>query len=315
MSVLRGYNTEKIRCVFYAIPIYISLNVILYVLGLSNSSGTYYAVGSAKLLSFITGIDIQRAYFPLSQGINAFGVVAGLGLVLSFFLYLSKKSYANFLLVTLNTIGLLLADSRGAFIAVVLTIMLYAARFKFCRILVLLSPLYSLFALSIYITVQLVFPALVRSTTSILSGREIIWESAISGLSRFSIVELAVGYGYLGQAASKVYEDYSSLFSDRNSTSEVFGSFHSSFIQTFYDIGILGLVSIITILFIIVTKADRYTKHANLYISFILYSIFSGAFDMTLNIYNQYIFIVFIMMLFAFISEVNHAKTSCENRS
>lgn len=241
-------------CLVLGFGLYILFNIIGYLFGLRGPASIEDA-GTNKMLSLI-GVNSQRVAFPFAGGLNNFGSMSGLTVVAGFFLsiYSGKTRYSviGAVVVILGLAGVVLVDSRAALglamiCCLVLPVFFSAKRLlpvlKYFPLLVLVTPLVVVFiyyivqnsGLADYFARQGAF----AQKLGLLSGRDIIWESAWKILSDPSPIQV-FGYGAYGQFTSGATEGYAWVFSQLGGYS--MHSVHNAGLQILFDIGYLGLI-------------------------------------------------------------------------
>jgi hypothetical protein len=127
--ILNKLANDKARTLCIALlmayPLLILINVLGYVAGLSPSVEVADSGADAETLKAL-GIHMQRIKFPFTLGVNAFGVIGGAGVLSSMALVSLAKnrlfSIVAWLLLSISVAALLLVDSRGAMLSVLLVL-------------------------------------------------------------------------------------------------------------------------------------------------------------------------------------------------
>ena len=276
------------RAVFYALGVYILVNLVIYFSGVGFQADTKYLIDyPAQMLSTV-GLNIYRVLFPMAEGINAFGIVSGLGLVtLGPFVFSKDKSKTKWiarLLAIGSFLAILLTDSRGALffsVLVILIVFLPSRFFVWARwlpfaisvipiIIVLLGPTQFAQTLSWLtrptndidvirapLTTDPNCSNLLVEANGFLSNRPVIWTVVMDEFRPFQLIDL-VGYGYRGQTVSGISDEYSCLF--QSYAIPKLASAHNNWLQAIVDIGYLGLVAMIILLFALVIKTASLLK-------------------------------------------------------
>jgi O-antigen ligase len=298
-----------------SINIYVVFNVVSFALGFRALNSAYIETGTGKatILSLM-GISTERVLFPFALGVNGFGVIAGAAVVIAFILFQRTRKWLRFLYLgylVCALIGVLATDSRGAMVFALLAIILisfsHRSWLKHWRILVIFTPIFPflIMAISKLIGATLSLAKLSRGTT-ILSFREIIWANVFAYLKANAGFNLLWGYGYLGQVTSKAYQVYYSLlFSHLNVESPERASVHNFMLQNLLDIGLLGISLILIVLFILISRTTRTIETSGIYkavLGFVLFLVFAGTTDLTLNVYNFHLFMPFLVFAVYFSS-------------
>lgn len=248
-------KNKLIFAVLYSLPIYIFVNLILYIAGLSGSVEATDN-GANKILSLI-GITVSRSTFYLGGGLNNFGLMAGISLISGISLLISKSTASTKTLGTISTIGGLtgvaMADTRGALLTVLVIVpMLIATKYSKKKSSINLLAIVILPAIPL---IGIMVIPLIQNTElgsyfqregqfaarlGIASGRDIVWRSVINELSVLDPINI-VGHGAYGQFVSGATKGYAWIFG------EVLGqttkSTHNATLQYAIDIGYIGLAA------------------------------------------------------------------------
>ena len=307
VEVKRDYR----RGIFFAINLYFIFNAIFHFVGIRSPEILYLSQTKAAMLTSI-GINTNRVLFPTAGGLNSFGTTAGLGLVSSLVIITSKNVNRKFdkflsLFAVLITIAIiLLADSRGAlaYSILVLFLILFLPKiyYKLLAIIPIVAPLLPV----AMITILNLLPSTLISTLSRsgsdlanMSNRLVIWDIILKHLSNFSWVSL-IGYGYRGQVVSGVSHLYAYLFTSY--TNDEVASAHNFLLQNVLEIGYIGAVIFIILLFVLIRNLSRanqtatndYTPKAMLFV--LIYLILSGITEAVFSPDYQEVFTVFILI-------------------
>ncbi|MBD2664826.1 hypothetical protein B6N60_04098 [Richelia sinica FACHB-800] len=313
------YSSHKlVMAICYSIPVYVVANVLLSVAGINPSPekiAGLYGTATTQSSYFLTilGLQSHRVLFPLASGINSFGVAAGASLLLGIAMFLEEKKYIfkKIIALFITLFGLyasLMCDSRGPLFMSFLSLLFMKIAISKTRglvpYLIVLTPLF-LILFSLFIaTVDIPFvEVLSRNPSSqVLTGREVIWNSAIQELSHFSLNHL-LGFGIYGQAASSVSANYSDIFEKRYAINPELASLHNAQLQYIIDIGYIGLFSFITTYILTIKKliksANNFQSGSNNAIVLLTYFSFAGAFEVTNTIYSAETFPIFIWLVVA----------------
>ena len=256
--IFRKNNLRFLRYVVCGVIFYLASNVLLQAIGFTNQTENYLRSYNAVMLG-VLGFDSYRVYYPLAEGINAFGMVggSGIGLSLAFVIHLLKKQSRNYWLWMLVLSGIavgvwivLTTDSRGGLLfgfasAALLLIPVRYLNNVMIWILLLVQPLFIFTGGGFLNKIRFLTPFM-RSGSDALSGRGLIWRSAFEHLSNFEWTQI-IGYGLFGQSASGVVKSYQHLFESYVNTDVI--PLHSFYLQTIFDIGYLGLLTAILFLY------------------------------------------------------------------
>ena len=304
---------NAIKYLLYAVNFYIAVNVILYFMGISGSGDIYNdRFGRAVVLGYF-GLDMERILFPLAPGITSFGVISGLSFVISFNFF-KNNIYSNktiaYLAILTSLFALITTDSRGAILAVILTLIfikIYTLFFRKNGKLIGLPTLLLVIMFSYYFLISMSNSSAVQSLSrgeDIASGRTIIWLYAIDFIRDFNLSHL-FGFGYMGHAASGLSEQYKYLFYGWNTATPETVSLHNAMLQIFIDYGYLGTIIFIIILYYSLSYSHRlYKKEKYLpiisFLAIIIYLTITGIFSLSYNIYFFHCFIPFLALIILF---------------
>lgn len=309
--VLKENKHHYFKYVFYGLILYLGVNVIFQLIGFSNPTENYLKDYDAVILSFF-GISSSRIYYPLSEGINAFGMVGGAGFVISAaaLIDVMKKRSKDMLdwLIACLGIGIsffiiITTDSRGAllfalFTAGITLLLPKIANQALVGLLMLIQPIV-LFLDGNFLQKFKFLAPLSRSNSDILSGRAVIWRNAIEQLLEFKWIHLA-GYGLHGQEISGIVSTYKDLFVSYVNKNAI--PLHNFSLQTIYDQGYFGLLTAFLMLFFVgknLTKqiksnpANRERVQA---FSMMVYILLIGSVSVIPSFYERELFFVFIFV-------------------
>ena len=299
------------RYVFIGLIFYLGVNVIFNLLGMENQTEIYLRNFDSVMLSMI-GIETSRVYYPLSEGINHFGLLGGAGFVMSVTMGISNfknrsKDIRSWIItilgVSLGFYIILTTDSRGALLFAIITTGLIVFGqlfgneivFWFC---LLVQPTALLLRVNIIQNLTFITP-LIRSDSDVLSGRGVIWQAGIEHLSTFNWIHL-VGYGLSGQTISGVVEKYNHLFISYINMNRI--SLHHFGLQTIYDFGYIGLLLVFSLMFLMgITlvkqiKANLENQEDLLAFVFLLYILLAGSISTIPAYYAREMFFLFIFI-------------------
>ena len=252
ITVFHARDEDYFKYVFMGLVLYLFANVLLNVFGIGNVTEVYLRDFDSVLLSTI-GLESMRVFFPMAEGINSFGMVAGLGFAISagyLVKWLSAKSKSLDRLIipllgsVLSIYVILRTDSRGALLFSVIAagmILFFAfIRSKTVFLLTFLSQLsvFGVMTASLE-NIELLAP-LIRENSNLLSGRGIIWQAAIDFLRDFEWIHV-VGYGLSGHAKSGLIHEYSYLFASYVNKTDIY--LHHFALQSIFDVGYIGLIA------------------------------------------------------------------------
>jgi hypothetical protein len=293
-----------------ALGVYVGLNLILYVLGLNNLTPNYEREYQAVVLSFL-GIQTHRVYFPLAEGINAFGMVSGLCVTLNGVMVWDQitstgvkpgRALSALFGLLAGIVCILLTDSRSAllFSAAAMIIILAVKQKHLGWVVAGLLGLQIITAVAAPHLDQLLpsGSALARKNTDLLSGRPFIWEQAHEHLIPFKPEHL-IGYGFYGQTISGVVKTYSHLFESYRNQFQI--SLHHFLLQTVFDTGYVGAAAAlfffaafgirVSSLKLGAVKKQRWKLQGGL----LIYLILMGTVSVVPSVYAQEIFTMMVL--------------------
>lgn len=292
--------------IFWMIFVYILLNFLLWVTGIYNRPEIFIEPRSSILLSYL-GIKFYRVTFPMATGINSFGYTAGMILVSGLILMFKSHCWTKYLGVFSILMGLItiaLVDARAA---------LFFSAVAFALSLLTIKPSRSwwIIALSMGIPILFLFvldnlpdnwiSLISRSGEDALtlSNRTFVWQRAFDVLSPFQIHHL-IGWGYRGQIPSGIMGTYVMLFSNYQNITTI--PLHNSFLQYIIEIGYVGLIVFVMLLFFLLKEISRQTLYSSspwglVMKGLVIYLVISSSFDSVLSLDSQETFTVFLMIV------------------
>ena len=322
------HQTQLRKGLIYAFGLYITLNLVFYLLGIDSHDLIYLARYPTQMLDLL-GIESYRVLFPMADGINSFGLLAGATLVGHFQLLKSQSGKLEkiivFIVLLVCFLVILLTDSRGAFLFSILSIVLITLPrkvFTFVR--------WSPFLISALPVVVIIFapnllsatpswlnrpksewtdtqgarserscPESIMITSGVLSNRPIIWEIVLDELKNFNLIHI-VGYGLRGQVVSNISESYACLFASYSYN--LLASSHNIWLQLILDIGYIGLIITLLLPVFLILKVTRlsFFVHNNYgyiaLLNILLYIILIGSLEAPLSpdFYEIFILLIFV---------------------
>ena len=274
-AVLVEPNAEarrrRVIAVCFAPVAYVAANELLYLGGVRAPANPAEIEnpGPAQLLSLF-GLSGQRIFFPYGEGLNGFGVMAGMAFVASGVALRRMKGYlrvAGAAGIVAALYGMLAADARGPLLFALAVSMglLVAPRVlgRGARGLPLVIP----FAPAIIVAVLGLFAGTSVSSTfargnfefASATGRTDIWSAVLNFLGHFDPQQL-VGWGFGGQLISGVSYTYAYVVST-NGRPE-FATAHNFILQSILDVGYLGTAIFLLIFYLSLRSAGRRIRRA-----------------------------------------------------
>lgn len=214
----------------------------LWLLGLESQAETGFAGASGTTLGAY-GFDVVRVKFPLTFGYTSHASICGLVAV---GLAPRLKGWAAWLAIACAVAGVILADGRTAMMAVLLV--LFVWRFTPPAIMphiAYILPLSAVLLLGMLLLLPDELLALISRSgdaAEIRSGNErlFVWSRVLEVIAS-SPERFIFGYGYFGQAASRVSDTYAIIFA--NWTGDLrFYSLHNAGIQLLLDGGVPAIL-------------------------------------------------------------------------
>ena len=315
----------KLVTIVFLSPIvsYIIISLVLFALGIKGGWGEHLVVdlgsGEAKLLALV-GVNIERVRFYLSNGVNAFSPVAGLGLVFGYF-YRKRYLPIGVLIMGVSMLSLLFTDGRGALLYSALAIFLTPIFIKspsrvryliFC--LIPLFPIALLGLITLVSTIGLdsfLFRGSGESFT--LNGRTILWAVAWNNLQDFEVMHL-FGYGFDGHRELGLNMEFIYLFA--NDSNAVNLSFHNSYLHLIFDVGYVGalvfLLWPIVLLTRLVKRVARFKMFCNVSVCTMIYFYLYANTEAVLSPRSE-LFYVFLFFNFCILLVPNLVKFKYES--
>ena len=295
------------KLIFSGLNLYLLINLILYSIGYESPhriilSDTFGENATLKIF----GISHERILFPLAPNIQSYGLICGSLLLYNLIIYRKNKNIYNIFFVLIATISLILTDSRGQilFLIIILFIYIFFNNFFLKRqfffiityifsvfyIVVIIYSIYSFFDIELLVR---------ENSVTIFSGRELIWIEFLTHY-RPTVFDALFGYGNDGHVISGISKNYSYLFT--NWLNPESASVHNNSFQLILDIGFIGLG---LLYFIIYRTIQTYREHyffnknpLNLAAIYILnYLLISGTTEGVLNPENSFTILILIILI------------------
>jgi O-antigen ligase len=293
-----------------------ALNIICWMLNLTSSHKelTENSIGNAVVLSNF-GIYIERVNFLFSKGINGYAVVVGAFFTYFSILILTMRNWSIFNIISISIlfITILLTDARSAIAyPILIGIIIYLVRIfkfgvilRFSSILLIIIPLIIVSSLPLLSKIEF-FNQFSRSDSDFftLNGRLFIWFFALDEFLSFKLIHL-FGYGLGGHVTSEVSQNWAFLFVSYHNPNNVHP--HNSILSILFDIGYVGLITILIIFNQVSKKLLILYKHNQketlTLFSILLYFIFISVSESFLtNLYMNSFVIFLSFFIFILIS-------------
>jgi len=289
------------------------VNLVLWRMGVEPPQELYTDVATSRMASWF-GVDMQRVLFPLARGINSYGAIAGLGIAGALATALTPgigavlRLVASFL-ATVSTIVVIMCDSRAALVfgiasALVVTIASRLGLVRHGRLTIPLMPALPAIVLSslLLIANTPLGDALSRRPGDIESAtsRVFFWTSAVAHLSQPQPLHV-IGWGQYGQAGSGVSDAYGDMFTTYEADAELM-SLHNSTLQLVFDVGLVGLVIVMGVLwrtwgYLSSPRARSTLKSTGPLMATLLFVLLEGATEATLSLYFPEILILVTIVI------------------
>jgi O-antigen ligase len=301
---------------FYVVSLpmmYVLLNYLfkIFSIDIFNFIKISPELGRSDTLFSMTGIQLARLPFPLSNGINNFASFLGGVCLISFTFFLTtnnKKFKMYALLFSIICIpGLILLDTRSSYMGIIIiclsTVLLKDA--KHLKISGLLIWFVGLLPVILVLTNFLFenpeflsFLTRENEEAGTGNGRNVIWAFCINELANFKLIHL-FGYGEFGQVGSKVsdlWADYFSIYLNSNYTST-----HNTILQLIFDIGYIGAIIYYSLLISAskcIYNMYKITGNRNLIMfqNFLLYLAFVGGTEATNTHKSTFFLLIYILI-------------------
>lgn len=292
----------------------IVLLVVTYVLrydSLPNVEGNFR---SEPLFLNLLGLHLKSKEIVFREGMgrvhpNTFGIYAG-SLFVAFVLALRYMDLGRKLKIMLWGVvfallfAIIIADSRvtvfNALCTPLLIVILVSIRkFKILPYVTLLIPLFPLLSLLILENIAdwEIMSAFSKNVHDIETGsaRATIWKYCFEKMADIKAIHL-IGYGEYGHYLSGASLLYDVVFNPDEDFSLMVT--HNVFFQVFFDMGYLGVIIYISMLFMLIKCTlylyQRGETYALALLGFMLYYVFSGVFESAFGSYNRFYFYLFM---------------------
>jgi len=292
------------------VALFCVVNLLLWFMGMrSPQAETNLAANTKAVILSYLGMDVLRAYFPLSWGVNTFGSTsaavfsAGLIRILTAKRYGAKRlTILNFLLTVPTFICILLTDSRGAFAAALLSagVAAYVPRLAGPAIIAFLTISFLTF-FNLETMSSLNIPGLSREDgSSALSGRELIWAPVVIEIMNPSADHL-LGWGHFGHFTSGVSQAYRVVLAGWGDTPELI-HVHSTYLQSFVDVGYLGTAVLILFIVVGISTLSRMVREVDspesrISLALLAFLAMQGFSEITFQCYQPWLFLFLLTII------------------
>ena len=311
------------------------LAVIFYVLNYHRLPSVEGSFRTKPLFLTLLGFNVENKVLQFKSDSdrihpNTLGIVGG-ALLSAYLISINTIKIYRVqwtVLATMLSLGamILIADSRVTVLNTVITVgVVYALiRYKKLQTLPYLAvvfpffPFISLFLLEFIASTDLAYLfSKNEAGTDIASGSEraTIWYYCFQELQNFKLIHL-IGFGDYGHYGAGVSQKYAFVFGPDGSDSMVT---HNAFYQAFFDVGYLGVVVYLAVLYKVASSAVflyyQGVAVARLYLGFITYYILSGSFESTFNSYNKLYNLIFLLLCIAVFTHKNQVLKQAKDAS
>jgi O-antigen ligase len=280
---------DSFKYVMYSLFGLLLMNIVFVILGFKNDS--IYKVESAApaiiLSKIIPGSNFHRQLFPVSTGVNNYGVEIGL-LVLYFILKMSN-SYLNKIFAAVCVICLLFSDTRSAIIFIVLILLF---QFWQTRKSIIIKIL--IIFVAVVATQALSLSAISRDNAQdakTLNSRYLIWSVAALKTTSLTTSETLFGLGRF----SSVPLGINNLVDLGYVTNDEYISYHNNFFQFYFDWGLLGLIFMLYLFVWALRKSYRTKQQTTFFL--LLYYIGVGLTEATVSYHYQSMLVIFLFLV------------------
>ena len=289
LIVLLDVRHEKIITTAYQLILKVGLPAII-ITGIFFGSVTDTFNGYASIPELF-GVEINRVFFPLTGGVNHFGIMVGFCLVV---ISAFKLNHLEFFTWFISIFVLLFfIDSRGAMLALLCS--LFFSKYKFITPYIWVAVPFVMVAFGLFLVGNdgAIFN---RENSTLFSQREYLWALGIAGLNVMTWAELLFGYGVNGFTYNSIASDVTAFFEYR----DTLGSLHNAHLTLLYDYGLFGFIlALIINLKIIKNLKNLNFKMRGLSLKCLIYVSITSATE-TIYSFNY----ILILLTFIFISQI-----------
>jgi O-antigen ligase len=281
--------------------VYVAVQAILHIVGVHHiavsSDEVSASAGTPAQLLGLFGIHTHRVLFPLANGVVNFGDTIGASLAASALLSIKltgRLRHVAIALLIVSIYGLLTTDARAALLCAlgaVIVALLVGERRALASVAFLVPATTAIMSLALGLVAQTsLVETFSRKGNDLVTAtdRTVIWHAVLSFLSHFNVAQI-FGYGTNGQISSGANAGYEYLFYGTPNPSVY--STHNFMLQTVLDIGYMGLLVFVVLLFLTMRRLQRMITvdesiPARALLGVLLYFIFNGATDTSPSIYS-----------------------------
>ncbi len=328
VEVRKNPNFEEVfnRVVFQfliILGVVLTFFCFLYFLGYKDPRTPLQRGGELNVLLKIIGISLMKKMIPYTESMhpNTVSIWAGAVFIMAMiYWYVVKKTLKRtmwlYAIMLFAGIFMLIADSRGTALMVVLGVALVAITYfsnatGFLRVFILAVPfLPFLFMAGLQAMAGASFLSTVSrdgdaANVTTMSGRTYIWAECIKEINKFKMQHF-VGWGEHGQSTAGVSKNYTQWFGEEEYE---YGYdlivTHNFFFQVFFDIGYLGvlmfMISSLAVMNGAIFLYQRGYYAALVFVGISLYYVLSGILESNFGnhnrSYNEVMMMSFIILL------------------
>jgi len=279
---------------------FVFIDITLYLNGIHVGVKASAESEAPSVMARMLGLDLRRAHFSLGGNHNNFALFMGgiLLLALSFLVLYAqdqKHKLFNYFAIAVVGFALLVADVRGVFLGLVLSLGAWYAikqfRWRTLPYTFIFIPLALLLAFPFF---QEIMKLLGSSFITDLSrggdasdvftfnNRTYIWAGCLNFLADFEPAHL-VGYGQAGHLTSGAYIEWAWFFPKTVT--------HNLYLQYILDVGYVGFISLLAVLCISIREGILLLRKGIavgvLPLIYTVYFVISGTFEPSIGIYNH----------------------------
>lgn len=327
-EVRKGQEFEQVfnRTVFRFLVIcgvVVILYCFLYFVGYKDPRTPLQRGGELNVLLKLVGINLMKKMIPYTASMhpNTISIWAGATFIMTgVYWYVTKSGFKRnlwlYAIIFFSGIFMLIADSRGTALMVVLAVGLVAITYfskatGFLRIFILAVPfLPFVFMLGLQAMSNASFLSSFSRTgdadnVTTMSGRTYIWAECIKEIEKFKMQHF-VGWGEHGQSTAGVSANYTQWFGeDEYEYGYDLIVTHNFFFQIFFDTGYLGVLFFMLCSLAVMNGAiflyKRGYKVALVFVAMSLYYVLSGILESNFGnhnrAYNEVMMMSFIILL------------------
>lgn len=287
-------EVELNRCfhnIFISIAVVVVLNSIFFLFG------QYTVKNELSLSALALGANVNRVHFPLAPGVNSYGYLLGLGLIIGAIIFSTQSKLEKGLtaiVVLLSVFQMFLVDSRGSFVFALSALALGLIHGRLRQVKLITSMFFSAFSIFVFYLSEKFFEILSNYLSSrggdVSSQRDYIWSLGKDMFDRNGLPSL--GYGVMGQHSGRLQ------FPDAVDESGLI-SMHNSYSQIVFDFGIVFYL--IFLIFCMRLYLGVYERSdsvlAKLAYSSLTYAMLVSAFEINLTTSHPYYFLTFLIFL------------------